>query len=337
LAIVAAERRTHHPRAAARSGDGSGKGGIVEEFHLRAMAPGDRVRLAELISSSTNAWYRRNGRPEIFPGGPATTALFAETYEALDPGCGVVAERLADGRLLGSCFVHTRETHVALGIMNVDPDSFGAGVARALLRHVIALADAQGKPVRLVSSAMNLDSFSLYTRAGFVPRCVYQDLWLEVPGAGLALTVPGAERVRPACPADAPVMAALELELSGIRREQDWRFLIANAAGIWGMLVSEAPGGGIDGFLGSVRHPGSTMLGPGVARDDATAAALIHAGLQRLRGCRPVFLVPCERGELVRTLYGWGARNCELHLLQVRGAAPVLRGVTMPTFMPETG
>jgi GNAT superfamily N-acetyltransferase len=310
----------------------------MEEFHLRAMASGDRARLAELICSSTNAWYRRNGRPEIFPGGPATTALFAETYEALDPGCGMVAERLADGRLLGSCFVHPRETHVALGIMNVDPASFGAGVARALLRQVTDLADARGQPARLVSSAMNLDSFSLYSRAGFVPRCVYQDLCLEVPAAGLAVESPaGAGCVRPARASDIPAMVALELEVSGIRREQDWRFLIANAAGIWGMQVCEAPGGGLAGFLGSVRHPGSTMLGPGVARDEVTAAALIHAGLQGLRGRKPVFLVPCGYGDLVRTLYRWGARNCELHLAQVRGQAQPFRGVTMPTFMPETG
>lgn len=312
----------------------------MPDFRLRPLEPRDLAELAELaelICVSTNSWYERQGKPTIFPGGPATTALFAEVYEALDPGCCLVAEHVQSRRLMGSCFFHPRETHVALGIMNVHPDHFGAGVARALLQHIVAFADAAGKPLRLVSSALNLDSFSLYTRAGFVPRCVYQDMYLAVPPGGMTVSVPGRERIRPARAEDIPAVVALELELSGISRAQDYRFFITNAAGIWGMSVAEGPGGRIDGFLASVAHPGSTMLGPGVARDDATAAALLHAGLDRLRGKRPVFLVPCDRADLVATLYRWGAKNCELHLLQVRGPAQLLRGVTMPTFMPETG
>jgi GNAT superfamily N-acetyltransferase len=308
----------------------------MPEFRLRIATGRDRPALATLICDSTNAWYAQHGKPPIFPGGPASTTLFAEVYEALDPGCCVVAEH-HDGRLMGSCFFHPRPTHIALGIMNVHPDFFGAGVARALLGHVTALADAQHKPVRLVSSAQNLDSFSLYTRAGFVPRCTYQDLYLEVPAGGMAQTYPGRERVRDARPADVAEIVALEEALSGIRREQDWRFFLSNASGVWGLSVITGSDGGIDGVLASVRHPGSTMLGPGVARDEDSAAALIHARLDALRGAKPVFLVPCDRGDLVRTLYRWGARNCEIHLLQVRGEAPPLRGVTMPTFMPETG
>ena len=309
----------------------------MANLRLRPLDDRDREQLAELICVSTNAWYQQNGKPAIFPGGPATTAFFAEIYEALDPGCCMVAEHPASGRLMGSCFYHPRPTHVALGIMNVHPEFFGAGVARALLAHITALADAQRKPVRLVSSAQNLDSFSLYTRAGFVPRCTYQDMFLAVPIGGLAVEAPRRQQVRPARIADVPAIVALEREISGISREQDWRFFIDNAAGIWGLSVIDGAGGGLDGVLGSVCHPGSTMLGPGVARDETAAAALIHVRLDALRGKKPIFLIPCEYGDLVRTLYGWGARNCELHLLQVRGQAQPLRGVTMPTFMPETG
>ena len=46
---------------------------------------------------------------------------------------------------------------------------------------------------------------------------------------------------------------------------------------------------------------------------------------------------PClSRSELVATLYGWGARNCELHVHQCRGAWKEPRGVSMPTFLPES-
>jgi hypothetical protein len=36
-------------------------------------------------------------------------------------------------------------------------------------------------------------------------------------------------------------------------------------------------------------------------------------------------------------MYDWGARNCELHFGQVRGAFQAFRGVNLPAFLPETG
>ena len=152
---------------------------------LRAMQSSDRWEVAELISVSTNFWYQTHGRPAIFPGGPEASVVFFDVYEALDPGCGVVAVDTTTGRLAGSCFFHPRPTHISLGIMNVHPNHFGRGVAGQLLRHIIDRADREAKPLRLVSSAMNLDSFSLYTRAGFVPQVAFQDMFIAVPPDGL--------------------------------------------------------------------------------------------------------------------------------------------------------
>ena len=78
------------------------------------------------------------------------------------------------------------------------------------------------------------------------------------------------------------------------------------------------------------------MLGPGVARREEQAAALILRELNQYRGRQPLFLVPADCGHLVRLLYGWGARNCELHVSQVRGESVPARGVIMPTFLPES-
>ncbi len=50
-----------------------------------------------------------------------------------------------------------------------------------------------------------------------------------------------------------------------------------------------------------------------------------------------MFLVPVLATELVQQVYAWGGHNVELHFAQVHGHAPPFRGVTMPTFMPETG
>lgn len=218
--------------------------------------------------------------------------------------------------------------------MNVHPDYFGRGVARRLLAHIISGAEAENKPVRLVSSAMNLDSFSLYTRAGFVPRRSFQDMTIEVPKNGLPVE---SSRVRPAQMQDVPAMAELEMEIAHIRRDKDYRFFIENTQKIWHTSVLENPSGGLDGFLTSINHPATNMLGPGVARTDDDAYALIAAELNQHRGHKPVFLVPCECAKLVQRLYALGCRNCELHFAQIRGRFDGFDGVVMPTFMPETG
>ena len=131
-------------------------------------------------------------------------------------------------------------------------------------------------------------------------------------------------------------MVALEEELVGIRRQQDFRFFIENAQGIWhGSVVEGAEG--LDGFLFSVDDPGSRIAGPGVMRSTDAALSLIAAEAGRFDGGSPLLLVPAAETELVGALYAAGARNCELHVAQVRGEAQAFGGIVMPTFMPETG
>jgi len=300
------------------------------------MTDADRPAVAELICISTNDWYQRHGRSPVFPGGPSATTIFADVYEALDPGCCVVAEDLTTGRIIGSCFYHPRPTHVSLGIMNTHPDCAGKGVASALLRFITDFADRERKPVRLVSSAINLDSFSLYTRAGFVPRCLYQDMWLAVPADGLNNLPADAARARDATLHDVAAMMALEMEVAGICRDKDYRYFIENRAGFWRVAVMPGAAGGLAGWIVSSGHSGLNMIGPCVARDEATALALLVRELDHYRGRSPLFLVPVECSVMVRDLYTRGARNCELHVSQVRGSWQPFRGVSMPTFLPET-
>ena len=309
---------------------------MSDRFHVRTMQTKDWDEVAELICVSTNSWYQRGGIPRIFPDSSATR-LFCEVYEALDPGCCAVAEDPATGRLAGSCFYHPRDTHWSLGIMNAHPEYFGRGAARQILSHITDLADRAGKPLRLVSSAKNLESFSLYSRGGFVPQRAFQDMYLEVPASGFSHTTPLSKRVRPATLDDIAAMTELELDVAHIRREKDYRFFIENRQGIWHTSVLENEQGGLDGFLTSVAHPGSNMLGPGVARTQEQAAALVLAELNHNRGRRPVFLIPCDCPKLVHQMYAWGAKNCEIHFAQVRGRFEGFDGVVMPTFMPETG
>lgn len=307
-------------------------------MRLRSITPADRFEVADLIYGSINVWYENHGLPKIFSGGPRVTEVFEDVYKALTPGCNVVAEHPETGRLMGSCFYHPRQHHVSLGIMNVHPNYFGLGVGRTLLQHIIDFTERSGKKaLRLTSSALNLDSFSLYNRAGFVPRCVFQDMTIRVPAEGMKVPIADGERVRPATLSDVPAMAALEMHVSGICREEDYRYCITNQAGFWHSAVFENPRGGIDGFIISSAHPALNMLGPCVALSEEVAVTLVLRELDQHRGKSPVFLVPAEREKMVRKMYQHGAKNCELHLCQVRGEFQPFQGISMPTFLPETG
>ncbi|MDG2486190.1 MAG: GNAT family N-acetyltransferase [Roseibacillus sp.] len=302
-------------------------------MRIRELNRNEWQEVARMIHASTNAWYQSNLNRSIFDEDDFSGCLiFPEVYEALDPNCCLVAED-DDGSMMGSCFYHPRETHVSLGIMNAHPDHAGRGVAGMLLAEVVRRAG--GLPVRLVSSCMNLDSFSLYTRARFSPGELYQDMYIPSEKA-LPETPAGGERVREASMDDVEAMVELEEELNGIRRAKDFRFFISNEQKIWRALVLEGDNQKVDGFLCSVSHPGSKMLGPGVMRSEADALALIHAQLVGFGDRQPVFLVPARAAGLVSSLYQWGARNCELHVAQARGAVTPPCGITMPTFMPET-
>ena len=309
------------------------------EMVLRPMTEADRAEVAELIYCSINTWYGQHGCPPIFRGGPAVTEVFFDVYNDLTPGCNVVAESLAYGRLMGSCFYHPRPRHVSLGIMTVHPNYAGCGVGRRLLQHIIDFTETTPhRTLRLTQSAINVDSFSLYNKAGFVPQYSYQDMIIQMPSTGLPGVAPArAGAVRDATLADVATMAALELEVSGITRDLDYRYCIRNERGFWHTAVLEGPGRTLDGFMISSGHPAMNLLGPCLARTEEAAAALIYREFNRYPGRSPVCLIPMDKSQLVRTMYGWGARNCEMHFCQVRGEFQPFQGVNIPTFLPETG
>ncbi|WP_309719423.1 GNAT family N-acetyltransferase [Armatimonas sp.] len=301
----------------------------METITLRRLQPSEWAAEAQLIALSTNAWYQASGKPAIFTGNLQDCEVFCQVYEGLDPGCCIVMEEIPTGKLVGSCFYHPRPTHISVGIVNTHPDYFGHGIARRMLDEVIGIAESEKKPLRLVSSAMNLDSYSLYTRAGFVPRMLFQDMLLADTSR---LPAPD-PRIRPVTAADIPTLVALEKTKSGIDREHDYAYFCKNALGIWSGSVWQESGV-IGGFLFAVAYPASNLLGPGFAKTEEIAAALLAAE-RRKHPANPVFLVPAHCEKLIQTVYRWGARNCELHVAQIRGAWQEPEGVVFPTFLPE--
>ncbi len=305
---------------------------------LRSMTPADFDELAELIFLSTNSWYRQHLGYAVLAGQPEDCRIFCDVYQAIDPGRGLVVEHSATGRIVGSCFCHERETHTSLGIMNVHPSYFGRGVAGMLLREIIRIGEARGLPIRLVSSAMNLDSYSLYNRFGFVPVAVFQDMLVTVPNEGFHPSAPEAvmPTVRPADPGDVDAIAELEQRVAGISRTGDYQYLIANEAGIWHTVVALDERDQVSGFLASIDSAALKLIGPGVAVDAAAAEAMLRAQLQRFLGSDVLVVLPASYPELIAVAYGLGARNCELHFAQVRGRAAPINGVVFPTYLPET-
>lgn len=87
----------------------------------------------------------------------------------------------------------------------------------------------------------------------------------------------------------------------------------------------------------SVKHPALNMAGPCVARTEETALALIRRELERFKGTWALLVVPVDKRLMVEQLYEWKGRNVETHLKQVWGEFKPFKGVSMPSFLPETG
>ena len=281
---------------------------------------------------------RRMGGLPITSAAPEQAGIFMDIYGDISPGGSVAAFDPVSGDMMGACFYHPRERHVSLGVMAVNPDYFGRGVGRALVDHIIHFTEENRYPaLRLVGSAINMNSFSLYNRSGFVPRGGYHDFVIPVPHGGLQVEFPQRECVRVARAADVAAMAELEARVSGITRINDYRYAIDNPRGALRALVYDNRRGGIGGFMIMVKHPALNMLGPCVARDEKVALALILQATEYYRGALPLLVVPMDKRKMVCTLYDWGARNVETHLFQVRGDFQPFNGVNLPSFLPETG
>jgi GNAT superfamily N-acetyltransferase len=302
------------------------------------LSSADHEAVAGLLHRSLVQWYEsRLGQGSRFGDSPAPFLLFPQVYEALDPGEAITVRDDETQAILGICFTHERETHLSIGIVATSPEAAGRGIARQMIQAALDKAQRLGKPARLVSSLLNLDSFSLYTRLGFIPGAIFQDVLFNVPETGLTIPAPeGHERVRLAKAEDAIRIAGFEFATQGIRREKDFHFFLRNNVGDWRVFVQEDAEGNLTGYMVVSTHPSCSMIGPGSVTDEDASTALIWQALETLRGRSTVILVPCLATRLVKTLYRWGGRNVELHVAQSTAAPLKTTGLAFPTFLPES-
>ena len=313
---------------------------MKDSILLRPFKDNDVSEHADLLYSSFNTWYWKHGwGKDYFGCSPQETSIFYKIYNDLNPGCNIAAFDNKTGRMMGSCFYHPREQHVSLGIMSVHPNYSGRGVGKQLVNYILDYTkDNDYKSCRLVSSAINMDSFSLYNRAGFIPRVTYHDMVINIPSEGLGnISVSGEENIREAELSDVEKMGDLEMEISSIRREIDYRYAIENPRGVLHASIYENDQKSIDGFMISVIHPALNMLGPCVARTEEIAIALIRKEIERFNGTWVLFSIPMDKRKMVEQMYTWNAINVETHLKEVWGEFSGFNGISMPSFLPETG
>jgi len=307
---------------------------------LRPLNDEDVAEHADMLYSSFNTWYWKHGWGKDYFGCSAQeTSIFYKVYNDLTPGCSIAAFNSKTDRMMGSCFYHPREQHVSLGIMSVHPNYSGRGVGRQLVNYILDYTkDNDYKSCRLVSSAINMDSFSLYNRSGFIPRVTYHDMVINVPNEGLDdIADKEHENIREAKITDIGKMGDLEMEISGIRREIDYLYSIENPRGVLHASIYENNQNSIEGFMISVKHPALNMLGPCVARTEEIAIGLIKKEIERFKGTWVLFSIPMEKRKMIEQMYSWNAINVETHLKEVWGEFPGFNGISMPSFLPETG
>lgn len=308
----------------------------MSDFSISFAEKKQWLEIGALVKMSTNQWYHNNGKKGPFECDDQEMTIFCEIYEDLDPGACLIVMDEENNKIAGSCFVHERKSHISLGIMNVHPNYYGKGIANKLINKIIEQAENANLPLRLISSSMNLESFSLYNKCGFVPQENFQDMLVKVPQDGISFEVKEGDKIRQAKISDLEAINELEKNLTGIDRKADLEYFILNKLGLWKTLVYVNCRGEVEGYLNSIFHPASKMLGPGVMKNETIALALYLSCLDQFRNETMLALVPCKCLNLIKALYALRAKNCELHFTQVRGEVYEQHGISVPTFLPET-
>jgi GNAT superfamily N-acetyltransferase len=207
-----------------------------------------------------------------------------------DPGhYGIVAE--LDGRTAGSNFMDERSTIAGIGPISVDPDVQNSGAGRAMMQHMLDRVAANRLPgVRLVQTAYNNRSLSLYAKLGFEIR---EPLSVMI-GSPIKESIEG-YNVRAATHADLDACNRLCVSVHGHDRAGELVDTIKEGTAA---VVEHL--GRVTGYASAIGYAGHA-----VGESNEELKALISAAPEFL-GCGP--LIPSRNGELLRWCYGKGLR-----------------------------
>lgn len=218
-------------------------------------------------------------------------------------------------------FLDERNEIAGVGPVAVSVRHQGRGLGRLVMEALLERTEATGyQSVRLLQSAYNCVSFSLYTRLGFDVK----DGIATLRGRPAEGERPSGE-VRDGTPADLDALDELSLEVVGFRRRGD----IEISRSLAPPLVVERQGR-IAGFTCWFPTPGGTLLAPAVARDEQALRDLI-LGAARSTTVGLIVPLPLSYASVLRWALDGGFTVSELSTLMVRGSYERPAGAYLPS------
>lgn len=291
---------------------------------IRSMSPDDLDVVAPVITRAFNTVNARYGYPSEFPD-PMISVLMSRYYLSQDPEGCILAER--DGNICGSVFGRLRGDRVSVGPVSVDPGSQAIGVGRRMMEALFDLyPDAAS--FRLTQSAFNKESFSLYSKTGFV--AAEPLLRLERPPAPVTPEEDD-PRVRVVTAENAPLLVDLDRRLTGAERERD----LVPLFGMGRVYVHDGDTG-IQGYLATMPTPGPTLLGPAVAHSEAQLGALVRAALRDIGPRAAGLHLPARFAPTIAECFRLGFRLFCLENFMVRGEWRTPDAFFLHSMFPET-
>lgn len=182
---------------------------------IRPAEAADAAKCAAVLYSAFQQVADQHKFPPDFPSLQA--AIDVVSMLLANPGFyGIVAEE--NGRIVGSNFADQRSSIAGIGPVSIGPQVQNQGIGRKLMEAMIDHLASSHAGIRLVQTAYNNRSLSLYTRLGFQtrePLSVLQGAALDIKFAGYD--------VRPAGEADVAACNVLCRRVHGFDRGAELR------------------------------------------------------------------------------------------------------------------
>jgi GNAT superfamily N-acetyltransferase len=233
----------------------------------------------------------------------------------LAAGIGFAGRDKADGRLVGSALVLPVGPALAwIGMVLVAATHRRLGLGTALFGRCLDACAEQGLVAGLDATELGRP---VYERLGFVDVLALRRWRLERPVSGPAAGA--GPQVAAVSPADLAAVAAFDAARSGMSRPAILAHLATRGPG----FVARDAGGALAGYVLSRNGRTAMQVGPLVARDAATARALLATATSAARA--PFVLdVPEPQEEVAALLRDHGASSARGFMRMTRGAPGAL-------------
>jgi predicted N-acetyltransferase YhbS len=280
-------------------------------LEIRRATADDAVACARIMWDAFETFATAHNFP-IEPGSPEFTNFQMRTMLSAEDIFGLVAE--CDGDILGSALQDERGTIIGVGPVSVDPRIRGVRVGRALMEALLQRCRERGVAgVRLVQTAYNYRSLSLYAKLGFAvrePLSVFQ-------GSPNAAGVPGTT-VRPAIPDDVDACDDICRRVHGHDRHAEVQGAVERA-----MASVAERGGEITGYA-----TGLGYIGHAIGKTDDDVIALLRS-TETFTGLG--VLVPSRNPVLMAWCLNAGLRLVQQSTLMTIGLYNEPQGAWLPS------